>query len=190
MPRMGLDSVRVTDEAGQIADAEGLGAVTLARVAQELGVRAPSLYNHVDGLPGLLRLLTLRSIGELTDVISGAAIGRSGADALRAVGRGYRAFAHEYPGRYASTVRAPDPGDVDLLAAGARGVEVLTAVLSAWGFSGDEALHRVRVIRAALHGFVTLEAQGGFGLPLELDRSFDLVLDTLVAGLDRAPVVR
>jgi AcrR family transcriptional regulator len=190
MPRRGLDSARVIDEAGQIADAEGLGAVTLARVAMALGVRPPSLYNHVEGLPGLLRRLTLRSIGDLTEVIGGAAIGRSGAEALRAVGRAYRAFAHEHPGRYAATVRAPGPSDVDLLAAGARAVEVLTAVLGAWGFAGDAALHRVRVMRAALHGFVTLEAHGGFGLPLDLDQSFELVLDTLVAGLDRAPVVR
>jgi AcrR family transcriptional regulator len=185
MPRAGLDRARVVEEAAQIADAEGLGEVTLARVAQGLGVRAPSLYNHVEGLPGLLRLLTLRSLGELTEAIRDAAVGRSGADALRAVGRAYRAFAHRHPGRYASTVRAPNPDDPELVAAAARAVEVLVAVLGAWSFDGDEALHRVRVARAALHGFIMIEAQGGFGLALDLDESFELVLDTLVAGLEQ-----
>lgn len=185
MPRAGLDSARVVEQAAQIADAEGLGEVTLARVAQALGVRAPSLYNHVDGLPGLKRRLALRSLGELTDALRDAAIGRSGADALRAVGRAYRAFAREHPGRYASTVRAPDPDDRELVAVAARAVEVLTAVLGAWGLTGDEALHRVRVARAALHGFVAIEAQGGFGLALDLDESFERVLDTLVAGLEQ-----
>lgn len=185
MPRAGLDSARVVEEAARIADAEGLSEVTLARVAQALGVRAPSLYNHVEGLPGLLRLLTLRSLGELTEVIRDAAVGRSGADALRAVGRAYRRFAHEHPGRYASTIRAPDPEDPELAAAGGRAVDVLIAVLGAWGFRGDEVLHRVRVTRAALHGFITIEAQGGFGLALDLDESFELVLDMLVAGLEQ-----
>jgi AcrR family transcriptional regulator len=185
MPRAGLDTARVVQQAAQIADADGLDEVTLARVAQALGVRAPSLYNHVDGLSGLLRLLTLRSLGELTEALRDAAVGRSGPDALRAVGRAYRAFAREHPGVYAATVRAPDPNDAELVGAATRAVEVLTAVLGAWGFTGDQALHHVRVTRAALHGFITIEAQGGFGLPLNLDESFELVLDTLLAGLDR-----
>ena len=54
-PGAGLDPERVVDAAAAIADAEGLDAVTLARVAGGLGVRAPSLYNHVDGRGGLLR---------------------------------------------------------------------------------------------------------------------------------------
>ena len=57
MPRRGLDRARVVAAAGDIADAEGLEAVTLARVAQQLGVRSPSLYNHVAGRDGLLRAL-------------------------------------------------------------------------------------------------------------------------------------
>lgn len=184
MARQGLDTARVVDEAARIADAEGLDEVTLARVASALGVRAPSLYNHIDGRAGLLRLVALRSVDELGDALRDAAVGRAGADALRAIGRAYRAYALGYPGRYSATVRAPAPDDRELAAAGARAIGVLTAVLAVWGFTGDEALQRVRVVRAGLHGFVAIEAQGGFGLPLDLDESFELLLATLVAGLE------
>jgi hypothetical protein len=34
-----------------------------------------------------------------------------------------------------------------------------------------------------LHGFVTLEAAGGFGLPRDVDRSFDRLVDALDAAL-------
>jgi AcrR family transcriptional regulator len=185
MPRLGLDTAQVVREAARIADADGLAEVTLARVAQSLGVRAPSLYNHVNGLPGMLRLLTLLSLAELTDVLRDAAVGRSGADALRSVARAYRAYAQEHPGRYAATIRAPAPDDAELVGAGLRAVEVLVAVLGAWGFAGDEALHRVRVVRSALHGFISIEAEGGFGLALSLDDSFELVLQTVIAGLEQ-----
>jgi AcrR family transcriptional regulator len=185
MPRSGLDTARVVGEAALIADADGLAEVTLARVAERLGVQAPSLYNHVEGLPGMLRLLTLLSLGELTDVLRDAAVGRSGADALRSLAHAYRGYEKEHPGRYAATVRAPAPDDSELIAAGLRAVEVLAAVLGAWGVAGDEALHWVRVVRAALHGFISIEAQGGFGLALSLDESFELMLQTLVAGLER-----
>jgi AcrR family transcriptional regulator len=185
MPRSGLDTARVVAQAATIADSDGLAEVTLARVAAALGVRAPSLYNHVDGLPGMLRLLTLLSLGELTDVMRDAAVGRSGADALAAVAHAYRGYALEHPGRYAATIRAPAPDDEELFAAGSRAVEVIVAVLGAWGFSGDQVLHRVRVVRSALHGFISIEAEGGFGLPLSLDESFELILETLVAGLEQ-----
>lgn len=185
MARSGLDTAHVVAEAARIADSDGLAAVTLARVAQSLGVRPPSLYNHVDGLPGMLRLLTLLGLGELTDAIRGAAVGRSGAQALGALARAYRAYAQEHPGRYAATVRAPAPDDAELAGAGARAVEVVVAVLGSWGLTGDEALHRVRVIRSALHGFISLEAEGGFGLPLSLDESFELLIATLLAGLEQ-----
>jgi len=173
------------EEAARIADTDGLAAVTLARVAEALGVRAPSLYNHVDGLPGMLRMLTLLSLEELTDAIRDAAVGRSGAEALGAVAHAYRAYAQEHPGRYASTIRAPTPDDPELVAAGMRAVEVIVAVLGAWGFTGDEVLHRVRIVRSALHGFASIEAEGGFGLPLSLDESFELMVQTLVAGLEQ-----
>ena len=75
--------------------------------------------------------------------------------------------------------------DEELLAAGFRAVEVLVAVLGAWGFTGDEALHRVRVVRSALHGFVSLEAEGGFGLALSVDESFELMVQMLLAGLEQ-----
>jgi glyoxylase-like metal-dependent hydrolase (beta-lactamase superfamily II) len=184
-PGTGLDTARVVQEAAQIADTDGLAGVTLARVAQSLGVRAPSLYNHVEGLPGLRRLITILSLGELTDVMRDAAVGRSGEDALRSVARAYRGYALEHPGRYAATIRAPAPDDGELVGAGLRAVEVLVAVLDAWGFTGDEVLHRVRVVRAALHGFISIEAEGGFGMALSLDESFELVVQTLVAGLEQ-----
>ena len=171
-------------EALRIADTDGLGEVTLARVAAALDVRAPSLYNHVDGRDGLLRLLALRSLSELTDVLRDAAVGRAREDATRAIAHAYRDYARRHPGGYAALQRAPGPGDEELAAAAGRVLDVLLAVLAGWGLEGDRAVHHIRVIRSALHGFVTLEAEAGFGLPLDLDRSFELLIATLIAGLE------
>jgi AcrR family transcriptional regulator len=184
MPRQGLDTARVVDEAARIADLEGLGEVTLAKVAAALDVRAPSLYNHVDGRDGLLRLVTIRGLNELAEALRSAAVGRARGEALKATAHAYRAYARKHPGLYAATVRAPDARDREAIVAAARAVEVIVAVLAGWGLDGEAAVHHVRVIRSALHGFVTIEAGGGFGLPLDLDESFELLLATLLAGLD------
>jgi AcrR family transcriptional regulator len=177
---------RVIASAAQIADAEGLGAVTLARVAADLGMRPPSLYNHVEGRAGLMRALRLESVGELGAAMTDAAVGRSREEALRAVAVAYRAYALEHPGRYATTLGAPTAGDPEAIAAAEAAIKPIVAILSGWSVEGDEALHLVRVIRSALHGFVSIELGGGFGLPLDLDTSFALLVDSLVAAITAA----
>jgi hypothetical protein len=85
--------------------------------------------------------------------------------------------------------RAPAAGDAELEAAAGEAVDVLAGILRAWRLDGDEALHAVRGLRSALHGFVDLERIGGFGLPASLDGSYDRLVQALVAGLDARAAV-
>jgi AcrR family transcriptional regulator len=181
VPRAGLDAEAVVAAAAELADAEGLEAVTLARLAARLNVRAPSLYAHVDGgLPDLRRRLAARGAQQLGAALQAAVAGRAGADALTALARVYRAYAREHPGLYAATQRAPDVGE-----AGGAVVDTVVAVLRGYGLEGDEAVHATRVVRAALHGFAALETGEGFGIPLAVDASFDRLIAVLDRGLSR-----
>jgi Tetracyclin repressor-like, C-terminal domain len=47
-----------------------------------------------------------------------------------------------------------------------------------------------RALRASIHGFVALEAAGGFGLPRAVDRSFERMIEMLDAGMRSWPVPR
>jgi AcrR family transcriptional regulator len=181
MPRSGLDTETVVAEAAALADAEGLDAVTLAKVAARLGVKSPSLYVHVDGLPGLRRRIADRGLRELTARLGSAVAGRSGGDALAAFAAAYRAYALEHPGTYAATQRTENLADNE--AAAAVLLDVAYAVLRGYALDDDAATHAARVIRSALHGFISLEAGGGFGIPLDLDDSFSLLVATLDRGL-------
>ena len=180
MPRAGLDAEAVVAAAAELADAEGLEAVTLARLAGSLGIRSPSLYAHIDGLEDLRSRIGARGARELAAVLGAAAAGRAGRDALAAVAHAYRGYALEHPGRYAALQRPPAPGqsrDAEAV------VDVVLAVLRGYGLEGDPAIHAVRVVRAALHGFVILEAGGGFGIPLSVAQSFERLIAVLDKGL-------
>jgi len=183
VPRAGLTESIVVDAAERMADESGLSRVTLAALAAELGVRQPSLYKHVDGMPGLQRSIAVRAKLALAEVITGACAGLAREDALRAVAHAYRGWAREHPGRYAATVRAPTPGDEEDRAASARAFAAVGALLVGYGLEGDSAVHAARSLRAALHGFVTLEAAGGFGLPVAVQGSFDAMIDGLAAAM-------
>ncbi|WP_211588860.1 TetR/AcrR family transcriptional regulator [Allorhizocola rhizosphaerae] len=56
-PRQGLSVAAVTRAALAIADAEGLGAVSMQRVAKELGYTTMSLYNYVPSKDQLIELM-------------------------------------------------------------------------------------------------------------------------------------
>ena len=166
-----------------MADAVGLDRLTLAAVAGRLGVRLPSLYKHVDGVDGLRREIAVRAKTELGEAMARAAVGKAREDALTALADAYRRWAKAYPGRYAATIRAPAPGDVDDEVASAMAAQVVYDVLAGFGLSGVDAVDATRALRATLHGFVALESAGGFGLPVDVDRSFDRVVDGLVTAM-------
>jgi AcrR family transcriptional regulator len=183
VPRAGLDPDAVVGAAAALADAEGLDAVTLARLASDLGVRSPSLYAHIGGLDDLRRRLAARGARELAAALQAAAAGRAAGDALLAIAHAYRDYARRHPGLYAAIQPAPNPDDPDAVAAAGQVVGVVVAVLRGYGIEGDDAIHATRIIRSALHGFVSLEAAGGFGLPVDLDDTFARLVATLDRGL-------
>ncbi len=56
-PKPGLSVDGIVETAVAVADAEGLGAVSMARVAQQLGYTTMSLYRHVTSKEELLQLM-------------------------------------------------------------------------------------------------------------------------------------
>ncbi len=182
MPRAGLTETLVVEEGERIADEVGLPSLTLAAVADRLGVRQPSLYKHIAGSDALRRSIALRAKNELADVLGRAAVGRARGEAIAAISHAYRAWAIKHPGRYAAAQRAPLPGDVDDEIASSNVVRVVADVMAGFQLRDDDAIDAIRALRAGLHGFVTLEADHGFGLPVDVNRSFD----RLVVGLSTA----
>lgn len=188
-PRARLDRAVVVDAAARLLNEEGVGALSLSRLASELGVRTPSLYNHVEGLSGLQRELALRNARMLADAFADATIGKAGADAVSALAEAFRAYIKRNPGVYLASQRVTEsdhPDDDELHAAMARAVQIVMTVLASFGLDGDDGLHAVRALRATVHGFATLEIAGGFGLPLDCDESFRRLVQMLIEGLRSA----
>lgn len=191
MARAGLDRATVIDAAARVADRAGLPLVTFSGLAAELGVKPPSLYNHVASLDDLIDGVSLRGLQELADRSKDAATGRSGRDALEAIAQAHRAYAKAHPGVYAATLRSVERRNSELQAAGQALLDVLLAVLRGYHLVGNTALHSARCLHAAIRGFLALELGGGFGMPLDVDESFRRLVEMLDAGLKVAkPRVR
>jgi hypothetical protein len=125
----------------------------------------------------------VRGIAEATARIQRATIGKARNDALFALAHAYWQFAREHPGLYAASLRAARHGENDIAAAGEALLGTVLAVLAGYGIRGNDALHATRGLRAIIHGFVSLDAMGGFRLKLDLAESYDRVLAAFAADL-------
>lgn len=185
--RKNVDLERVLQTAITLADESGLEAVTLKTVAERLGIQIPSLYNHISGLPGLRYEMNLWGVRQLTDMMRRAAVGKSGDNAIISIAHAYRSFALQHPGVYPLTPRAPTADQPELIAAAAELLDIVLAVLEPYGFSEEDKLHAVRALRSVMHGFVGLEAAGGFGMNLDREESFRRLLQWFIVGLHNPP---
>jgi AcrR family transcriptional regulator len=183
VPRPRLSTTSVVEAALELIDESGPGALTLAAVARRTGVATPSLYKHVSSLDALQQKVSARVTAELANVLANAIGGRSGEDAVRSLAHAYRDYALSHPGRYPLTQRVPDPRDPEHLAASERAVQAVFAALRGYGLAGDDAIDATRMSRSALHGFVSLEIDDGFGLPQDVGHSFECLVSALNVSL-------
>lgn len=184
MPRAGLSAGAVVEATLALVDEHGIEALTLAAVAQRTGVATPSLYKHISGLGELRTLLGARVLEDMAEHFTRAVLGRSGDDAVTSLMHAYRAYVMAHPARYAAAPLDPlhDPA---LAAAGGKLLEVVLGALRAYELSPSETIHAARCLRAVAHGFVSLEAGGGFGLPEDLDETYGLLIGAVLGSLPR-----
>jgi AcrR family transcriptional regulator len=167
----------------ELLESDPSAPLTLAAVAGRAGVAVPSLYKHVRSLDELRDGVAVVGVSRIADAVADAVVGAVGAAAFRAAGRAIRAEARAHPGLYLASQPAPGrDASEELRAAGERAVALLADVVRQAGLPPEREVDAVRAARAAVHGFVLLEAAGGFRLPDDVDASFERLLAVVWAG--------
>jgi AcrR family transcriptional regulator len=72
-PKRGLDLARIVSAAIEVADTQGLGSLSMRKVAEHLGVGTMSLYRYVPGKAELLDLMLDTAYGEMLRIDAAAA---------------------------------------------------------------------------------------------------------------------
>lgn len=185
---------RIVAAALELIDRDGLGAVTMRRIADELGVQAPSLYNH------------MRSKEALLDAVAAAVMEQVDASGFERLGwrAALEAWAWSY---YEALVAHPNLvphlavafGRTD--AALVRADQVYAGLLRA-GWTRSRATRIAAAVRYAVYGAALGSFAAGFPAeaarfphlheieqlheePARVDRAaLRLLLDRFLAGLD------
>jgi AcrR family transcriptional regulator len=175
-PELGPRVRDVVAAAREILEREGPDGLTMRRVAERLGIKAPSLYKHLEGkedLEALLMAVAFRELGqELHDAVGSLRKGGSRRKALTELARVYRRWALAHPHLYRLVTGGPLPRERL-----PDGLEAWTAepVVLAAGGHPDLA----RATWAFAHGMTILELDGRFPPGADLDAAWTSGIDAL-----------
>ena len=179
--RLSRDSI--VNAALTFLDREGWDALTINALANQLGTKGPSLYNHVHSLDDLRRTVRMRVVGDIIDMLTTVGQGRSPDDAVTVMASAYRSYAHHHPGRYSAFTRMPLGGDdPEFTEATHAAAAPVIAVLSAYGLDEEAAFYAALEFWSAMHGFVLLEMTGVMN-GIDTDVVFTDMVMRLAAGM-------
>ena len=163
-----LSRRRVLDAAVALADRDGVGALSMRKLAQELGVEAMSLYHHVAGKDAIL--------DGIVDVVFGEIELPSGEGGWKAAMRRRAVSAREalrrHPWATALMESRSTPGPANL-----RHHDAVLGVLRNAGFSVELAAHAYSLLDAYIYGFALQESSLPFDTPEETAEVASSIMD-------------
>jgi AcrR family transcriptional regulator len=161
------------ERAVAVADGEGIEAVTMRRLARELGVEAASLYHHVSGKDEIL--------DGLVDMVSAEIELPSGTDGwrppIRERAHHTRAVLRRHPWAVALMASRTTPGPATL-----RLLEAGIGYFRRGGFSVEAAAHAFSTVDSSVHGFVLQEVN----LPFRDESELAAMTGAIMAQFPRA----
>jgi AcrR family transcriptional regulator len=148
-----------------ILERDGGAALTMRAVADELGIRAPSLYKHVAGKAAIELALIEAGLAEMGEALR-AALARPGRRGpVAALLAAYRRYALAHPAVYRLATAGPLPR-ADL----APGLEAWAGEPFRTVTGGDE--HRARALFAMAHGLTVLELDDRLPPDADVERAW------------------
>ena len=150
-PRLPLSRERVMRAAVDVADAEGISAVSMRRIGQELGVEAMSLYNHVAGKDALLDAMVEHVAAEVNAAVADLdspdpARDWQGALRARALAARTVMLRHKW---VPSVLETRTTMSLDVV----RYFDGVVGILRAGGFSHDLTHHSLHALGSRVLGF-------------------------------------
>lgn len=162
---------------------EGAAGLTMQRVGEAVGVRAPSLYKRVASRAELVRLVAEDVATDLTRQLARAATSGDPRQDLRALALAFRRFARRDPYGFELLFSALPEGSAPDAATFAAAAEPVLRVAEALA-GPDRALEAARTITAWATGFLRMELAGDFQFGGSVSEAFEYGVRVLTDGLE------
>lgn len=185
MPRTGLSKEEIIEKAAELANERGLSYLSVTTLADYLGIKKPSLYNHMKTIEDMHRSLMIygwRTVSE--EVVKGIDFSDEKSN-LTEYGRRFYRFAVDNPGVFEAMLWYNKYSDDTLLSATEGLYTFFFKQTDGLGIDRVVANHLLRTYRAFLEGFIMLKIHNSFGNPISMDESFEISMNVLISGIEQ-----
>ena len=184
MPRTGLSKEEIIEKAAALANEKGLSYLTVTTLSEYLGIRKPSLYNHVKTMDDLHYKLMIYGWKKVSEELVAGIDSGSPKDNLIDYGRAAYRFAMENPGVFEAMVWYNKYSDDSLIEATEGLYSFFFEQTDNLNIDREVANHLLRTYRAFIEGFIMLQIHNSFGNPISIDESFDISMNVLISGME------
>ena len=184
MSRKGLSREKVIEQAAKLANEKGLKNVTIATLAEYLGIKKPSLYNHIKSQEDIYRGIMIYGWTQGTETLVQQINEDDAREALRKYAKAFYGYAIENPGVFEAMLWYNKYESEELIYATEKIYIFFFMQTDRLGIERTVANHLLRTYRAFLEGFSLLVIHNSFGKPISIDESFDISLNVLLNGIE------
>jgi AcrR family transcriptional regulator len=165
---------------------EGASALGVNRVARELGIKPPAIYKHLNGNAELKKAVVITIYRRFfTELSHKTAEIKEPRDFLRTVGFASRDFARSHPGLYQVMMQFQlQPDDPESASIIKESQSFVQALLNSQDISRTKLIDIMRMVNAAIVGYIALEQSGLLTLPRSTDESFEVMLEALLEAIE------
>jgi AcrR family transcriptional regulator len=165
---------------------EGEAALGVNRVARELGIKPPAIYKHLDGNAALRKAVVLEVWQKYLMYCQQQTTGLSEPrEMLLAGGRATRNFARTYPAFYRLIMQYQlQPSDPEAAIVIQKSLVFLKKSLHLYELNENQLIDVMRMVNAAITGFISIEQAGLMTLGRSTDESYEVMLDALLVAIE------
>lgn len=183
MQKRNLTKEKIIQTAFSLADEIGINKVTFPKLAEKLGIKYPSLYNHFNNMESLKVEMTAYLLNDLNASLMKRLIGKSGDAAVKEYAYAYREFALKNKTAYVLFMDIPSTHNEDMYGLAKETTNILSIILSYYIKDKTKIVYKSRAFRSLLHGFVSLYSFGYFQGEASLEESFESMIDDFIYSL-------
>lgn len=180
----GLDKGQITKAAKNLIEQNGVDRFSMRLLAESLGIKTASLYAHVDSIESLLTDVGLLALQEQKEYQLMAIDGKHRDEAVMCLAEASRQYAKEHGEMYRFIMKMPMGKDEALKQAVAVVAEPAMRVLADYALTDVQKMHRQRILRGLMHGFISQEGSGYFShYPVDAEESYRIAVQCIIDGI-------
>jgi len=176
----------VVNAAIKCVEKEGISALGVNRVARELKIKPPAIYKHIDGNSSLRKAVAVASWKKFFAYYKEETIEvKEFCILVKIGGHATRNFARLHKGLYEVMMQVQlQPDDPEALLVIQEALSFFKKGFNKNKLTENQLVDIMRMVNAAVYGYITLEQAGLLTLSRSTDDSFEVMLEALSVAIE------